>query len=419
MLMVVYTFIGLSITAEPVVERGTAAVPTSVTTGVAVPADAVLPQAETGRLQPVGGDKVARLALTYKMLGSAFQDGSKTTPADLLYAFAFASRWSARGGGEDGHYDPAIDAATAPMREHLVAVRVTGVDANSKSFRVGDVNFPREIITVEVYLDLPADDADWNAAVAPPFATLPWHLLVLMEQAVVRGWAAFSQAEAQRRGVDWLDLVRSEQLSAKLASLVAQFAREGYRPQALSAYVNEDEARKRWAALDAFYKANGHFLVTNGPYRLKRWSPGSVTLDAFRDLSYPLGVGSYDVYAVPRRGFITQTQWTGDALVLSADIEIIDRFQRSYKLVRTPLQSIPAVVVKRAAPECRYLVTDETGRVVLTGAVPVGSDGKFLADFKGRLAPGRYTIAAAIVVDSNAMNLDIRRIPVVAAPSRR
>ena len=45
---------------------------------------------------------------------------------------------------------------------------------------------------------------------APPWSTLPWHLLVLMEEAVERGWAAFSQAEAQRRGVDWLDLVRSE-----------------------------------------------------------------------------------------------------------------------------------------------------------------------------------------------------------------
>src|SRR5450759_1501942 len=32
-------------------------------------------------------------------------------------------------------------------------------------------------------------------------------LLVLMEEAVERGWAAFSQAEAARRGVEWLDLV--------------------------------------------------------------------------------------------------------------------------------------------------------------------------------------------------------------------
>jgi hypothetical protein len=416
-LMVVYTITGLSITAEPIVEQRTAAEPTAVTTKLTLPADAVLPDAETGRLQPVAGNKLARLKLTYRMLGSAFQDGTKTTSADLLYAFAFAHRWSTPNNGKDGHYDPVIDSATAPMREHLVALRVTGVDAVSKSFRVGDVDFPREIFTVEVYLDLSPDDPDWNAAIAPPFSTLPWHLLVLMEEAVSRGWAAFSQQEAQRRGVDWLDLVRSKKLSAELGSLVAQFAHDGYRPDALRAYVSEDEARKRWVAIDAFYKANGHFLVTNGPYTLKRWSPESVTLDAFRDLSYPLGVGSYDVYAMPRRGFITQTEWNGDALVLSGDIEIINKFQRSYKLVRTPLQSIPAVIVKRAAPECRYLVANQAGRIVLSGIVPIGADGKFLANFKARLPPGHYTISAFIAVNGNAMNPNIRRIAVVISSS--
>jgi hypothetical protein len=416
-LMVVYTFIGLTITAEPIVARRTAAEPTAVTTEVAVPADALLPEAETGRLQPVGDNKLARLKLTYQMLGSAFQDGTRTTSADLLYAFAFAVRWSTRSNGTDGHYDPVIDAATAPMREHLVALRVTDVDSVSKSFRVGDVNFLREIFTVETYLDLAADDSDWDAAVAPPFSTLPWHLLVLMEEAVTRGWAAFSREEAQLRGVAWLDLVRSKELTAKLASLVKQFARDGHRPDILRLYVSEGDARKRWDALDAFYQANGHFLVTNGPYTLKRWSPESVTLDAFRDLSYPLGVGSYDVYAIPRRGFITQTEWTGDALVISADIEIIDKFQRSYRLVRAPLQSIPAVVVKRAMPECRYLVTDAAGRVVLSGVATIGADAKFQVNVKGRLTPGRYTISAFIAVNGNAITPDIRRMPVVMSSS--
>ena len=38
-------------------------------------------------------------------------------------------------------------------------------------------------------------------------------------------------------------------------------------------------------------RPHGHFLVTNGPYKLKAWSAESVTLEAFRDLTYPLGVG--------------------------------------------------------------------------------------------------------------------------------
>jgi len=410
-LMVVYTFVGLSITAEPIVVSRPAQ-PTAVTAEVAIPTDAVIPNAASGRLQAVPPDRFARLKLSYKALGSTFHDGSKTTPADLIYAFAFAYRWSGRGNDAAGH-DPVVDAATASLREHLVGLRVTNVDTASKSFRVGDVNFVREVFTVDVYLDLPPDDLNWNAAVAPPFSTLPWHLLVLMEEAVVRGWAAFSQEEAQRLKVPWLDLVRSGELTARLAALAAEFERKAYRPETLRAYVSADEAKKRWAALGAFYRDNGHLLVTNGPYVLKSWSPDRATLAAFRDLSYPLGVGSYDAYAIPRRGFITGVEWVNpDTLILLGEIELVEKFQRSYRLVRAPLPSIPAVAMRRSSPECRYVVADETGRVVLSSSAPVDADGKFRITFKGRLQPGKYLLSAFITVDGNAMNPEIHRTPI-------
>ena len=418
-LMVLYTFIGLSITAQPIVESRAAAEPTAVAAErVAVPADAVLAEAQTGLLQPVGPNKTAKVKLTYKVLGSAFHDTTKTGAADLLYAYAFAYRWGARGNGGAAHYDPFIDAATAPLRRRLVAVRAAGVDTGSKSFRVGDVNFVREVLTIEVYLDIGPGDADWNAVVAPPWSTLPWHVLVLMEEAVTRGWAAFSQAEAVRRGVPWLDLVRSGELNAKLASLLPQFEREGFRPQALLAHVSEEEARRRWAALAAFYKAGGHFLVTNGPYKLKAWSPESVTLEAFRDLSYPLGVGSYDAYALPRRGFITKVDWSSERLTIAGDIEIVEKFQRSTRLVRMAIESVPATVLKRASPECRYVVTDPHGQVVLAGAAPLGASANFQIDLKDRLPPGRYTLSAFIAVNGNTMNAAIYRIPLATSSQR-
>src|SRR5262249_53506011 len=152
----------------------------------------------------------------------------------------------------------------------------------SKSFRVGDVSFTRALFTVEIYADMPpSDDPEQDAAFVPPWTTLPWHLMVLMEEAVARGWAAFSETEARHRGVEWLDLVRSEPLKAKLAALVEEFAREGYRPDILRLLVDAEEARRRWAALLAFYREHGHFLVTNGPYLLKSWSRGSAALDVF------------------------------------------------------------------------------------------------------------------------------------------
>jgi hypothetical protein len=414
-LMVIYTFIGLSITAEPITESRAAAVPAG---RIAIPAEAILPEAHSGRLQTVGSGKDAGVKLTYKVLGSAFHDGTKTSPADLLYAYAFAYRWGMPSAGESVRYDPLVDTATASMRRHLLGVRIAGVDVASKSFRVGDVAFVREVFTVEVYLAVPPADLEWSAVMAPPWSTLPWHVLMLMEEAVERGWAAFSAQEASRRGVPWLDLVRSKELGGKLAALALEFERDAKVPEALRGRVSAEEARRRWTALAAFHRATGHLLATNGPYRLKGWSADGVTLEAFRDSTYPLGVGSYDAYAIPRRGFITKTQWDGSRVAVSGDIEMVEKFQRSYRLVRTPLKSAPPDVVRRSSPECRYLVIGADGGVALAGVAALGSDARFQIDLGDRLSPGRYTLSALLAVNGNVINADIHRLE-FAVPFQR
>jgi hypothetical protein len=416
-LMVVYTFVSLSILAEPIVERSRpSAQPSAVAENmIAIPVDAVLPDLDGGRLQPIGPGKFARTKLVYRLLGSTFHDGTKMTTTDLLYPYIFAYRWGTRGEGSKTHYDQSLATAIAPIRRQLAGLRAVGSETASKSFRVGDVDFLREVFTVEVYTTSAPASAEREAVPAPPWSTLPWHLLVLMEEAVGRNWAAFSQTEAVRHRVDWLDLVRSQPLNARFAALTESFERDGYRPEALRPLVSVDEARRRWAALSAFYKANGHFLVTNGPYQLKSWSHDSVVLSAFRDLSYPLGVGSYDSYAIPRRGFITAVESTGDKVWLSGDIEMIDKFQRRYRLRRVPLSSIPPDVLKRTPPECRFVVVDYQKRVMLTGAVPLGERSSFQFDFKSRLPVGRYTMFAVITLNGNVMNADIRQIPIVVS----
>src|SRR6185295_10970902 len=303
----------------------------------------------------------------------------------------------------------------ATLRAQLLGIRALGTDNTSKTIRFGDFEYVRELHLVEVFTSAIPIDPEQDAAIAPPWSTLPWHLIVLMEEAVERGLAAFSESEASRRGVPWLDLVRSRELKEQLAALVDTFAREGYRPPRLAALVGTDDARKRWAALAAFYKEHGHFLVANGPYRLKRWSADGVALEAFRDLSYPLGVGSYDAYAVPRRGFVTTIERQDDRIRISGDIELVIKHMRSHDIVRRPLASIAADVLKRAAPECRYLVTDRDGRAVLAGTAALGADANFSLDFSGRLPPGSFTLAAQIIVNGNAMNAEISRFPLEVA----
>src|SRR5260370_35070564 len=83
---------------------------------------------------------------------------------------------------------------------------------------------------------------------------------------------------------------------------------------------------------------------------------------------------------------------------------------RDYRLVRQPMQSIDASVLKRAAPECRYVVLNSDGQVALSGVARPQEDLTFRVEVDGRLPPGRYTVMAEILVNGNALNPQITLI---------
>jgi hypothetical protein len=91
---------------------------------------------------------------------------------------------------------------------------------------------------------------------------------------------------------------------------------------------------------------------------------------------------------------------------------LLEKHMRSYDLVRRPLQSIAADVIKRSAPECRYIVLDEAGHVVVAGQLPIAADASFDLDLRNKLPAGRFTLSAQIIVNGNAMNADIRNFSI-------
>ncbi|MBI3326025.1 MAG: hypothetical protein HYZ81_04880, partial [Nitrospinae bacterium] len=287
--------------------------------GVKIPRDALIPEPGTGRLREVGEGKTAKAKVTYRVLTSAFQDGTQMAVADLLYPYIMASRWSVRKTPNRAQYDPSIEASTALLRERLVGLRVVRVEKEMKN--LGELKLIQELPVIEVYVNYTSLDPQQVASLAPPWSSLPWHLLVLMEEAVNRGFVAFSGEEAKRRGVGWLDLVRDQQMRDRLASLLGDLAVQGYLPDTLKGFVTAEDARQRWAALDKFYQTRGHFLVTNGPYMLEKWSEPSVVLQVFRDLTYPLGIGSFDRYVFPPKAYISKIELRRDRLEISAEVE--------------------------------------------------------------------------------------------------
>ena len=371
---------------------------------IELPEDALIPEPGTGLLRDAGKGKSARARITYRLVASAFHDGTRMTPADAAYAYSFAYRWGARAGGRAA-VDSVVEAATAPLRQALVGFRVVKVDAEVKKY--SDNTFTYIVPVIDVYVSGGALDNEALAALAPPWSALSWPVLTLMEEAVKRGLVAFSPGEAKRRGVPWLDLARDAKTKEALAALVETFAAQAYIPPALKRLVTADEAQTRWASLKGFYAKRGHFLVTNGPYALDKWTERDVVLQAFRDFTNPNGVGTYDRFAIPRRAFITRLTAHGDRLEIVPEIERVEKFLRDYRIVREPLGKPVSNEDRADVPVCRYVIVGADGAVADAGLSRDREGARLVVNLKGRLKPGAYTAMVALALRDNWVNPEV------------
>ncbi len=95
--------------------------------------------------------------------------------------------------------------------------------------------------------------------------------------------------------------------------------------------MTADEAQARWRSLRAFAEKNGHLLVANGPYRLKAWTPQSVVLEAVREITYPLGFGTFDRFVNPPRAVIEAVTQEAGEITVRANAEMILKAGRGYQ----------------------------------------------------------------------------------------
>jgi len=396
---------------------------------VAIPRDAVRPQPGTGVLQAVGAGRTAQRHFRYFVTLSAFHHDVSTGVADIVYPYIFAFRWGAAGPEESAAYDPSVARSTALVRQWLAGFKAVRVEEQVKNYGA-DLRFSYRVAVVDVYLNHrlgnpwersrpdqgpralnpdPRSNEPWEeASIAPPWSTLPWEVIVLMEEAVRRGIAAFTEAEAKRRGIPWLDLARDRETGKRLAALVETFRLDAYRPDALKGLASAEDARERWTALARFHAQHGHFLVTNGPYRLQSWTADAAVLQVFRDLSYPVGLGTFDSLAIPLKAYISKVENRGARLELWADVERVSKFQRSYEIARTALEPASRDADERERLECRYVIVGPDGRVVRTGAEALNKSGRFVVDLAKLAAPGRYQVMAALYLGGNSVNPEIR-----------
>src|SRR5437667_255037 len=315
-----------------------------------------------GALFSAGRGKTATSRIVYRVRNSAFHDGTSMSFADLVYAYTFTNPAQLRG------------------------VRLLRVDTETLAF--GEDKLSYEVPVVEVYLDGVADgDA---ASVAPPWTTLPWHLLALFEEGAKRGYLKLAE----------FDPVRDAALVRKLAELARELEERAYVPPALTPYVNAQEARARYRALREFHAAHGHWLVTNGPYVLERWDGAKAVLGVFRDPTYPKGIGSFDAYAVPLKAHVTRIERRASGAEVHIETERLEREGRDVRIAR----GFPE---EKQAAVCRYLLIGRDGAVAAAGEVRAGAEGRWRLQLK----PGGNRLVLAAVLEGSAANAPIRIVP--------
>jgi hypothetical protein len=272
-----------------------------------------------------------------------------------------------------------------------------------------------EFPQVEVYLRGALDPAE-TGAVAPPWSALPWQLTVALEEVVARGLAAFSEAEARRRGVPWLDLVRDRKVREAVVSVAEGFERRGGVPEALRGLVSVDQGRQRWASLRRFARKHGHLLLTNGPYQLASVTADTAVLSVFRDFSYPLGVGAYDRFAIPVRAFVARAEQRGDRIEVEAEVERVTKFERTHRIAREPFRRAPAgEIAQEPVPVVHYVVVGPGDEVAAVGASSELHGNALVVDLRGRLKPGSYQVTLALALNGNLVDSEVKVVPYRAA----
>jgi len=365
--------------------------------GVKVPADAMVPAPGGRRLVPVGGRAFASAKVLYEVVGSPFLDGTETDMADLIYPYLFAYRW---GAGDDR--EPRLEATLALLRDRLMGLKALRVERAVKSIAPG-FDITQRTPVLEVYLRDAPGDAQQVAALAAPWSTLPWHLLALLEEAVARGFAAFSEEQAARRGLPWMDLARDPALLGKMKEMIAEFERRKFVPAALARMVTPDDAANRWQALAKFAEANGHLLVTNGPYRLRSWTADSVVLKAVRDATYPLGFGSFDRYVNPPQGAIREVRRDAGGIAVAVDADITVKVARHYETNRAPLTRNTQHGLYGLLVVSRYYLVGPKGNVVDAGKMAWAPDNRFIVAVPATLPAGEYKALVGVFLDGNAL----------------
>ena len=248
-----------------------------------LPPEAITWSPESQAWVHVAANATATSRVTFDLELGGWHNGQAMDMNDILHSLYFTVEWGTRTGEGDRTFDAEFTPRAAQGVQTIVGVNPVDAD------------------TIEVYVDYWHFDEGEIAGWADLWSQVPWEVTAAMEAAVVDGKASFSRSGATAKGTDWLSLLVPGDAHL-LGGYLRGFAEAGHVPPALSSlppHVQQRIAggqgegdggggaegpgyreyhRDRYGASAGWIDANGHAVISNGPFYLESYSPEARTI---------------------------------------------------------------------------------------------------------------------------------------------
>jgi peptide/nickel transport system substrate-binding protein len=352
-----------------------------------VPSDVIKWNQTLQQWVQAGEGSTAISKVTFTPLYSKWHNGIQMDVSDMMYADYFAYEW----GTNTGPGDRTVDAEYTPTTSEALKL--------SKGSRYVAPD------RIESYIDIWHYDDKEIAGSGTFFATEPWEIVAASERIVTDGRLAYSRSEAQAKGIGWYDPIVREHADMIKAEL-QKMKNEQFVPPALRNIITVEDAIKRYDATISWIENHGHAIIGNGAFYLDNFNVagGTITINAFRDASYPFEMGHWSQYELPA----------------VAEISTVD-----VPRIVTIGQPIPIKVSVEVAGQpssnvtVNYFVSNKDGIVVVRGEAQPQSTGEFTidltSDMTAMLSPGPNQIKI-FATSNDALRPDISSSTILAAP---
>ncbi len=227
-------------------------------------------------------NNTALTKITIKPLFSKWHSGVTVDKYDLLYSYYFPYEWSTNTKNNDLTFDAEYSSLVFPTLS-----LIKGIEFHNNG-------------TFDTYVDL----WHYDKKQVPSYGTLwpsePWDITAATERLVKENKLSYSKSDANIKGIDQLSLnlpIQAEMIKAELIKM----KNEKYVPNPLKGMISVDYAIDRYNASIKWINDHRNAIIGNGPYYLTEFNPsgGIVTLNAFRDNTYPIKTGEYSRFEYP------------------------------------------------------------------------------------------------------------------------